>query len=293
MATNVTVFDLQNYPDNSKAITVDQSQVVPIGYEGDEQWVLTFVTTAYSDNTNTTAIQDIYVQEIRAGWAKSSGLVGTGGKFTLGSSSNVLGIKMDASGQYYVELEEGTNVTGDGIASDMEEKIRAVPDSYLWDSGDDSLAFKNASVEYEGGKFKIISGSVSPYYTGVNRSSVTVTVSGGDTCYEVLGFNLGIDSETVAGISAAEVSLGASYSADNTPMTIGAGTSVAVGDCLMITDGTNTDYFTALSGTTDTSVVISTTVGNNFAGVMNSYTAGDTKIQLLREQDPDQMPVSY
>lgn len=293
MATNVTVYDLENYPDNSKTVTVDQSQVVPVGYEGDEQWVLSFVTSAYSDNTNTTAIQDIYVQEIRAGWAKSSGLVGTGGKFTLGTSSHKLGIKMDASSQYYVNLDEGTNITGDGIAADMEVKIRAIPSSHLWSSSDDSLAYKNASVEYEGGKFKIISGSVSPYYTGANRSSVNVTASGADTCYSVLGFDLGVNSETIAGVSAAEVSLAADFSSDTSPMTIGAGTGVTVGDCLMITNGTTTDYFTALSGTTDTSVVVSTTATNKFHGVQNNYVAGEAKIQLLREQDPDQMPVSY
>ena len=83
MAVNVTVYDLDNYPDNSKTVTVNHSTLVPIGYEGDEQCVLSFTTTAYSDNTNTTSIQDIYVRETRAGWCKSSGLVGTGGKFTI------------------------------------------------------------------------------------------------------------------------------------------------------------------------------------------------------------------
>ena len=63
MARNVTVYDLDNYPDNSKTVTCDQQSIVPIGYGGDEQWVLSFVTSAYSDNTNNTAIQDIYVRE--------------------------------------------------------------------------------------------------------------------------------------------------------------------------------------------------------------------------------------
>jgi hypothetical protein len=67
MAVNVTVYDLENYPDNSKTVTVDQKTVVPLGYDGDEQWVLSFTTTAYSDNTARTAIQDIYVTEMKAG----------------------------------------------------------------------------------------------------------------------------------------------------------------------------------------------------------------------------------
>jgi len=292
MATNITVYDLENYPDNNKTVTVDVKQVVPVGYEGDEQWVLSFVTTAYSDNTARTAIQDIYVQEIRTGWAKSSGL--TSSRFTIASGSKTLGIKMDAgTTDYYIELDTGTNLDGDTIADDMETKIRAIPSSGNWSSSDDQLSYINASVEYENGKFKIISGTVSPYYTGSNRSAVTVSASGVDTCYDTLGFNLGYNSYNVANVAVNETLVTTTYSGGTTPLVIAAGTGVTAGDCLAITDGSNTEYFTALAGTTDTSVVVATTGSQGYDGISESYTANSSKVQILRMQDPDQVPVPY
>lgn len=291
MARNITVYDLDQYPDNSKTVTVDQKQVVPVGAEGDDKWVLSFSTNAYSDNTSSTAIQDIYVQEIHTGWAKSSGL--TGNAFTLESGDQVLGIKMDDSSQYYISLDAGSNMDGDLIADDIEAKIRAIPDSVDWQSSDDSLAFKNCMVKFENGKFKIISGTVSQHYVGSEQTSVLVTVSGADTCYDTLGFNLGITSVDVAETAIKEALVTSGYTTDNTPLVVGAGTGVQVGDCLLITDGTNTDYFTALSGTTDTSIVVPINSTNSFVGIAHSYTANEAKIQILAEQDPDQVPASY
>jgi hypothetical protein len=75
---------------------------------------------------------------------------------------------------------------------------------------------------------------------------------------------------------------------------ISAGTGVAAGDCLMITDGTNTDYFTAISGTTDTSLVVPTLAIHNYAAITHNYTIADgARIQLLREQDPEGEPSSW
>lgn len=294
MATNVTVYDLDNYPDNSKTVSIDLKTVVPVGEEGDEKWVLQFYTSAYSDNTARTSIPDIYVREIKAGWAKSSGLIGIGGKFTLGASSHTLGVQIDdSSSVYYIMLETGNNMTGAAIADDMEEKIRAIPDSYLFTDTEYTSAYKNASVEYKNGKFYIISGSMTPYYTGSNRSAVNVTSSGSDTCDEVLGFNLLISSESIAGTSIREALVGSNYTAGTSPLNIGAGTGVAEGTAIYITDGTNGDYFTAMSGTTDTSVVIATQGSNNFDGIANSYSAIDSKVQLLVENDPDNSPLPF
>jgi hypothetical protein len=234
---------------------------------------------------------------------KSSGFVGTGGKFTIGASSKQLKVKLDNSagasgggGFYTISLTEGINLTGDAIAGDMEAKIRALPDDDSWITNDDpyKLAYMNCSVEYKDGKFWIISGSMSPYYTGTLRSSVEVMKASSDTCYDILGFNLSISSKVVAGVSVKEVLLGNNYTTGTTPMVIAAGTGVQGGDCLMITDGTNTDYFTAISGTIDTNVVVATITNNSYVGVANSYTtASGTKVQILREQDPEQVPASY
>ena len=298
MATTITVYDLDNYPDNSKTLTIDQKSVLPIGAEGDERWVLSFVTTAYSDISATTSIQDVYVQEIKTGWLKSSGFVGTGGKFTIGSNSKELKVKIDNSagaagggGYYTITLDEGINLTAKAIAEDMEIKIRALT-LVAADVGY-TLAYMNASVVYEGGRFWIISGSVSPYYTGTTRSSVKVAQSGGDICYQTLGFNLSVDSQTIASTNIKEAMLASNYTTNTTPLSVNTGTGVVVGDCLMITDGTNTDYFTAISGTTETSIVVCTHTNNNYIGIAHDYTTSGTKVQRLREQDPNQAPVAY
>lgn len=294
MATNITVFDLENYPDNNKTVTVDVTKVTPVGSEGDEKWVMSFVTSAFSSISNSTAIQDIYVQEVRAGWAKSSGLVGTGGNFSVNTTpeGKTLGIKLDASGQiYYIELDTGNNIGGDTIAADMETKIRAIPATDFWSSSDDQLAYINASVEFTNGKFYIISGTVSPFYTGVNRSSVAVTASGSDAAYSTLGFNLSIDSESIASTVVNESLVSSSYTTDNSPLSVDTLTVVA-GDALTITDGTNTDYFIALDGTTATSIVVAVSGTNGYVGIANSYTLTVSKVQVLKLQDPDQAPVA-
>jgi len=287
MAVNVTVYDLDNYPDNNKTVTVDQSTVVPVGYSGDEQWVHSFVTNAYSDNTNTTAIQDIYVREMSTGWAKSSGLVDLSTGITISASSKVLGVDIDNSSGawYYIELTE--NFYGpDSLATHIETLIRAVPDSYLWNSNDDSLAYKNAQVEYVNGKIKIISGSVAAEYTGTNQTSVEVTYSGSDTLFKALGFDLGIDSNTVATNIVRESLVTSNCGPSSTAVAVNTVT-VASGDPIGITDGTNNDYVIAQGGTTSTSIVIIS------GSLSNSYTASEAKVQILTFQDVDQEPTQY
>ncbi len=285
MARNITVYDLDNYPDNSKTVTTDQQSIVPVGYDGDEQWVLSFVTTAYSDNTNNTSIQDIYVREMRAGWYKSSGLVDTS-SITISGGAKVLGLNLDNSSQtYYIELTENT-YGPDSLANHIEEQIRAVPDSGWWSSSDDSLAYKNAQVEYDDSKFKIISGNVSEYYTGTNRSSVTVTYSGSDLLYYNLGFDLGIGSYDVATNIIRETLVTGNCSEPSTSISVSNTANFAAGDPLAITDGTNTDYFIA-GGVTGSAITIAS------GTLTNSFTANRAKIQKLRIQDPDQRPVMY
>ncbi len=291
---NVTVYDLDNYPDNGKTVTVVLSSVVPTGQEGDEKWVISCSTTGYSNITARTAIQKLYVRDIKAGWAKSSGLEGS--IFTVASGSKTLGIKMDAiTNTYYIVLEEGSNLSGDSIAADMETKIRAIPDSGAWQAGDSGyeLSYMNSSVDFDNNRFKIASGSMGSYYTGASRTAVLVTASGVDTAHADLGFDLGTNSQTMAGLVPKEVALGAPYTTNTSPMTIGAGTNVSAGDALYITDGTYEDYFTAISGTTDTSVVVATSSVHNYIGVANSYTAGEAKVQVLKYADPEVVPVPY
>ncbi len=154
---NVTVYDLDNYPDNGKTVTVALASIVPVGAEGDERWVISSSTTGYSDITNRTAIQDLYIRDIRAGWAKSSGL--KGGVFTIAAANKTLGIKMDSiATTYYIVLETGNNLSADAVAADMETKIRAIPTAWPWSTSDSGyeLAYLNASVEFENNRFQIV-----------------------------------------------------------------------------------------------------------------------------------------
>ena len=287
MARNITVYDLEHYPDNSKTVTVDQQSIVPTGYAGDEQWVLSFTTNAYSDNTNNTAIQDIYVQEMRDGWYKSSGLVNIGATVAVLSGSKTLGVNIDNSSKwYYVGLTE-ENYGPDALADHIEDQIRAIPTTGNWSTSDDPLSYKNVQVEYYNGKFKIISGTVSEFYSGTTRTSVAVTHSGSDTFYYDLGFDLGTGSYNVATTTIKESLVTSSCGPVSTAIVVNTMTGLAAGDPIAITDNVNTDYVIAQAGTTTSNIVI-------ISGSLNSsYTTNKAKVQKLRIQDPDQQPVMY
>lgn len=287
MATNITVKDLDNYPDISKTITVDQKTLVPTGAQGDEKWLLSFVTTAYSDNAALTAIQDIYVQEFSTGWLKSSGLVDLSGGIIIDSLSKSFRINIDNSGVYDVILTEDT-YTLTSLADHMQSVIRAIPTTSGsgWSASDDQLSFINAMVEYDG-KFKIISGNVSEFYTGNSKSAVHVQASGVDTLYKDLGFNLGTNSEDIATRDVKESLVITSCGPTSSAIVVNTMTTLTSGDPIAIIDSTNTEYFIAQYGTTPTNIVI-------VSGTLtNSYTGTEAKVQKLRLQDPDQEPVNY
>lgn len=298
MAITIVTQDLENYPGITKNVTVDQKQMVPTGTEGDEKFMLSVSTTAYSDNDNRTAISTIYITDMKGGWCKSNPI---GSTFALDSTHCELKVKIDAtvsgadgSGYYTIVLDHsnGVAISGDAIAEDMETKIRALTMETA-DSGF-ALSYRNASVEFLDGRFWIISGTVSKYYTGADRSSVKVDAADTNDASVMLGFNPQTTSEDLAGLSIRETVLSSNYTTDTTPLQVNTGLGVVAGDCLVITDGTNTDYFTALSGTTDSNIVVPTSGNNNFVGIANSYsTTTGAKIQILREQDPDGEPISW
>jgi len=296
MAITVNLYDLENYPDNAKTGTIDIVQMVPTGYRGDEQYALKVSTGAYSDFANKTAISDIYIQEMVCGWAKSSGFAGSGGKFTITSSNNELRINIDGctggsySGYYIIVLDEGVNIPGETIAADIETKLRSIS----LDSTDasKSLGYKNCVCVYRNARFLIQSGSVSNVYAGSGKSSVKVfTTSFTNSAVSTLGFDVGIDSESIASTAIKEVITTSNYTIGDTNIAVGAGLGVAAGDALYITDGTNDDYFVAVSGTIETSIHVPNTSEHNFSSISNNYSIG-SKIQLLKPNDPELKPIS-
>ena len=295
MALNLDTQDLVNYPGITKRVTIDITSLVPIGYEGDEQIVMVVSTTAYSDNTNRTAIQDLYIAEAKSGWIKSSGFKGS--VFQLDDTHKSFRINLDTtvsgwngSGWYDITLEEdnGSNLTGVDVAADMETKIRAIPTGAQWNAGDAGymMAYKNCSVEFLNGKFKIISGSISSSYTGVDRSSVTLASGTANDCITMLGLDLTIDSYSLGQIQIKEAELTTNYTAGGSTLYTSGGTGAAVADAMAITDSTNTEYFIVDStGPATGQITISGTLNN-------SYTANATKVQLLKMNDPEFEPTS-
>jgi hypothetical protein len=294
MAINVNTQDLINYPGINKTVSVDLANIVPLGYEGDEQIVMVISTSAYSNNTNRTTISNLYITEAKSGWLKSSGLVG--GRFPLDSTHNTMRIKLDntisgsdGSGWYTVSLlhDNGIPLAGEIVAADLETKIQSLADSLnLADEGF-ALAYKNCMVEFDNNKFKIVSGSVGNYYVGANKTAVTVASGLSNDCSAMLGFNLPVSSEVIASTAIKESLITADYVANATTLWIGTGTGVVAKDAMFITDASgNYDYFIAQNVVGDTQVTVVS------GSITHSYTAGLAKVQRLKAQDPDNQPLS-
>jgi hypothetical protein len=305
MAISLDVQDLENYPGVVKKITLDVSTVVPTGTEGDEKMMLIASTGAYSNITARTAIQSLYIMQEYVGWAKSSGLAGSAGKFALDAAHCNIGISLDATvsgtfthsdSKHYYEIALDYNIdstpkSGETIALDLQKKLRAL-ECAVADAGF-QLAYNNCSVSYTGGKFLIASGSIGSSYTGVDRTSVSVAPAPTNDCSALLGFSHPVTSENMAGVSVSEALLSLDYTAGTDTLVIGLNTGVQSGDALYITDGTNQDYFTALT-VSGIDITVATVATNAFDGIQNDYAIADSSyVQILRKQDPDVKPYSY
>lgn len=304
MVINQDVQDIDNYPGIVKRITLDVDTIVPTGAEGDEKMMIVASTSAYSDNVERSAIQDIYVFKGNVGWAKSSGLRGSAGKFALTSTANKLAISLDATvsgtrqimsqGYYEVDLDyniDETARTGEDIAADIQSKVRTITVEPA-DAGF-QLAYSNCSVKFENGRFIIASGSIANSYTGNDRSSVAVAEGSSIGCASLLGFDQPLTSEAVSSVTVVEALITSDYVAGTDTLSIGSNTGVQVGDSLYITNGTDLDYFTAL-GVLNDDITVAVSGTNNFDGITNSYTtAAGSYIQILRKQDPEVKPNDY
>ncbi len=304
MAINVNTQNLELYPGTVKRVAIDLESMVTIGAEGDETFALNISTSAYSDNVNRTAIPDLYVTNMKAGWLKSSGFAGSSGKYYLASDANALKIKLDATvsgtdgaGYYTITLTENddeTPVSGMVVAAEIETQIRLLAANLEAADVGFTTAYRNASVEYRNGKFWVLSGSMGGYYSGNLRSSVDIIPATSNDCTKALGFDLNTSSYNLANVAVKETLLNTTYVADTDTLLVNTGTGAMAGMAFLITDSTGTeDYFTALSGTTDTSIIVATESTNGFTGIANGYTGGEARIQLLKEQDPESIPNSW
>jgi len=298
LAINIDTQDLINYPGNVKRVTADQASIVPSGYGGDEQFVLNFSTTAYSDNVSKSRIQTYYITSFKAGWCKSSGFSGT--KFALDSTHNSIEIKIDSTtsgisdGYYRITLNhnDGIPVDGEIIAADMEAKINDLSGTFGTADLGYKLAYLNSVVQFTGGRFWIVSGSLGQYYSGANKTSVRVRPSSTNDCSALLGFDLSMSSEVMDSASIKEAVVMTTFSGSLAPtgttiMTINQSIGAAINDCVVITNGTDTEYLQITGTPTPNSIQF------DAARVDHDYLAGSAKIQLLREQDPDADPALW
>jgi hypothetical protein len=294
MAIQIDTQDLDNYPGNVKRVSVDQTSVVPQGFEGDEQFMLNISTSAYSDNVNRTNIQSLYITNFKAGWCKSSGFSGT--KFALDATHNSIEVKIDSTvsgisdGYYRITLDhnDGIPIDAEVVAADMETKIRALAGGLDTIDIGYRLAYLNTVVEFTNSRFWVVSGSLSAYYSGANKSSVRIRPSLINDCSDILGFDLSTNSEIASTSTIKEALLLTSLTASGTSqITINQSVGAVIGDCMAITDNINIDYFQV------TNVVGDTVVHFNASTVNNSYTASKAKVQLLRVQEPNTVPTLW
>lgn len=296
MAINLDVQDLINYPGTVKRVTIDTEVVVPAGGDGDEKFLLSASTSAYSDVVARTAIADVYVAGGNIGWSKSSGFKGSNGKFALDATHCELAVRIDAAsvgtvgignGYYKITLNHsnGLYLKGEDIATDMQNKLQSVTCSGV-DAGF-QLSYKNCTVKFNDNKFYIASGTISDTFTGNTRSSVAVTNSNTNSCAALLGFDQQVTSENLAYINVVEAPLIADYTAGATTLTVGLLSGINTKDALCITDGTNTEYFIAANAVGGTITVANTAITHNYTVANSSY------VQILRKVDPDLRVNSY
>ena len=273
---------LSDFPGVSKTASVDLAHIVPNDSDGDERWVLSISTTAYSDNVLRTSIQNSYCNFLKQGFAKSSGFVTSPYTITV-STNDQLTVTIDGVTADVI-LTPGINLSGSAVAADIETQLRALAEE--GGSQEGNLSFLTANCYYNDGVFMITSGSLSELYTGATRTSVEIPSSG--TAVATLGFDRPVQSVDLAGRVIRESYLATSYTVSGTSVILNSTSQMEANRAYAITDGTNTDYFVAsavISGS-NTLTVADTAITNN-------YTDGTaTKIQMLVISDPNAEPKS-
>lgn len=281
MATNISVYDLYNYPDSPKTVTVDLKKVVTTGfYHGDEVFVVSASTTATSSGS--ASIQDIFINKLIVGWTKSTAF--SQGPYTISAAQKNFKISINGSTARSVSLtESAVPLSGEDVAEDMQNQINALAATGAAEAG--NLAFKNAWVTFEDGRFIVQSGTPTQSYTGSNRSSVKI--SAGST-YDVsvhLGFFAQVCSEDIAGRTVDETYLSYGYVAASGYgyVEVSDQSVASAGECIALTDGTNTEY-RYVSSVASGKIYLNSDFTNNY--VSNS------RVQVMRLQDPESTPVS-
>lgn len=278
MAVNVNVFNLENFPNNPKTVSVDLTELVPFGNGGEDVWVFSAVTSATASGG--AAIQRLYMNHTKFGYVKSSGL--KTGPYTVSAGQRHLKISIDEDIGSGVEIALTANdlpLGGDAVASEIQTKINAV--ARPGGSKFGNLSYLNATARFVNGQFQIISGTAGDLYTGIDRTSVKV-IDGLTTTglAAELGFDIPFTSEALASAQVKQTSVSVNY-AGGTSLTVTNAGIVSTGDCIAITNGTTTD-FRGVTTAAGTAITLA-------SGISNSYDAGSL-VQVLALRDPSGDP---
>ncbi len=289
MAVNVTVRDIVNFPGGTaKTVTVDIIQIVPVAGnpEGDEIWVSSSTTTATASGGG--SIENIFKNEMKRGFLKSSGLVS--GLVNIPSSAGFkVAIDEDSvSAGVDIVLDSADNRLLGDIAQDIENKIQA--EAVIGGGGAKigNLSYLNCQVRFVNSKFQIESGTLSDTYTGDGKSSVEIDApDSGVDIRATLGLDITISSALLAARQIVESDLIVAYSSgDILEVTSTAGLSA--GAVIKILDDTNSQNVVlsgvGIAGGLPGSQMRFVTASGVTTGLETSYAIGSV-VRLLHEVD--------
>lgn len=281
MAVNVTVRDIVNFPGGTaKTVTVDIIQVVVPGQplEGDESWVTSTTTAATASGS--AAIEDIFKNQMKRGFLRSSGLI-TGNIDIPATARFKVAIDEDIASALEVTLTEGSNILPNDVAQDIETQIQSAATIKGGGAKEGNLSYLNAQVRFTNNKFEIESGTVAESFTGTGRSSVVIAApASGNDVRATLGLDITTFSQDLASREIIETDLTANYTTGDT-LTVRSTAGLSDGDALEVLDGTNS-VIALLSGTISSSVLRFTSVSGGGFGLATTFSTG----ALLRKLHP-------
>lgn len=279
MATNLSVYDLENYPSRPKTVTIDLKSVVPYGSAGDEKWVASATTTATASGS--LAIQDTYANDTKVGWSKSSGIPAE--PFSVDETHKLLKVAIDEAVAAAATIEipvTGLPQTGNEVAAAIQRALSALTVTGGVKAA--NVSYLNAKCYYEGGRFIIVSGSLGPSYTGSSKTCVHVAPGATNDVSALIGFDIPTESETLALTTIKETYTTAIVSSSVT-VPVNSVSGFAIGDCVMLKTAAGVTLYRYLDNVSAPNLTVNAAVS----------VAENTLVQVLRPQDATGGPVSY
>jgi len=203
--------------------------------------------------------------------------------FTITSSNNTLRVAIDeASGSSATITLPTTSSpnSGEDIAKSIEAQIRALASTGGAKAG--NFSYLNAKVSYVDGRFIIVSGRVSSYLTGSSRSSVQVLAGTSNDASTTLGFDIPIESVTLAGTAIEETYVTAVVSSSTT-VPVATVVNINAGDVVAFKESTGTITYRYVDSVSAPNIIVNTSISLE----------ENAMVQVLRMQDPLLGPSSY